>query len=195
MVPGRQCDHQLADWRRKQPAIPSPTISNLSLNDLFSQATNGFLVNGTSNGTFDKTMARGFNGTGAAGYRYTFGGGSTQSSTWAMNNSRAYDCTICVDAGTGATTADGPQINGGEYYDKNTNANFVRTPIAVRGATVGISDRTHIIVGLNAIGVQIVTTGSAANVQPKIEGTSATGIGVDFAASQTRGGGLIAART
>ncbi len=107
-----------------------------------------------------------------------------------MNNSRAYDCTICVDAGTGATTADGPQINGGEYYDKNTNANFVGTPIAVRGATVGISDRTHIIVGLNAIGVQIVTTGSAANVQPKIEGTSATGIGVDFAASQTRGGGL-----
>jgi hypothetical protein len=170
----------------------APRIKNLSVDDRFSQATNLFLVNGASNGVFDGTMARGCNATGAACYKWTFGGGSTQASTWAMNDARAYDCTTCVDASL--VNVDGPQIGGGEFVVKNTNTSFTGQPIGVIGSAVRMNKGTHVIVGQNAgatqdaIGVECVNAGSAFHVEAKMEAqTVGHGIGIQFGATCSRG--------
>lgn len=170
----------------------APHITNLSVDDRFSQATNLFLVNGASNGIFDATMARGCNATGAACYKWTFGGGSTQASTWAMNDARAYDCTTCVDASL--TNVDGPQIGGGEFVVKNTNTSFTGQPVGVIGSAVRINKGTHVIVGQNAgatqdaIGVECVNAGSAFHAEAKMEAqTVGHGIGYQFGATCSRG--------
>ena len=173
----------------------SPRISNLALTDLFSFATQGYYVNGSSNGIFDATQARGFNATGAAAYRYTWSGTPTQSSTWAMNNTHCTNSNICVDASL-AGGIDGPQINGGEFIVTSTNTNNATAPIGITGSAVRMGTGVHIIVGANSAGtygtgVQIVNAGSGAFIQAKIEAqVVGHGTGVDFAPSETRGNGF-----